>query len=365
MLKFDKKFLIGFVALIAVIMFLLEPFQWGSGASRSVGPAPHSSRNISGTAIFNGTIRTYDPVLLIPANTTASIVDQVRMHNGVKAIRTDPRYPEYLIIDTETRDDVYPTAVWLRSFNATSLSVANIAVNKDIQVETASGIVNATLREGVVRVVAEPILDVDSEVTVYIVAVVNNHQIVEVTSAKFLTQNLDLELDGSVAGLDCKIYTYSIPWEKRNSLDDLGRYGAVNYKKIDSIIFNPPLDVSQILAKKQFPYILYIDASSAQVDPSFDNVTLLQANFQDISFVLPPSELTIITNQTLDLPFASNISYRYVFTLQNASYDFSGVSPMLVDTEGEYEINSTIKLNVSVTVLGNKVISVRHVSLPS
>ncbi len=352
------------IVVIISVLFITESFYFGGGFFKASTPEGTTGVNVSGTALFNGTIRTYDPLLLIDANTSSSVLDQVRSHQGVSAVRTDPRYPEYLIVDAETRDDVFPTAEWLREMNVSSLSVANIAVNRDIPVETAAGMVNATLQGGVVRVVAEPLLDSDSEVTVAMMVVLNSNQIIDYNSAQLVVQQMDLLLDAVVSSLEGTVYSYRIPWQDRNSLGDLGAYEAVDFNRVDSVIFSPQLTVEQIMIKKQFSYVSYIDASSAQVEPSFDNLTQLQANFADVNYTLPDSTLVIMTNGTEpDIPFTPQVSYDYVFRIQNSTFDFGADEYLPIETGAEYDVNSTVRLNVSVSALGDEIISVRRVSL--
>jgi hypothetical protein len=362
MVNIDKKYLIGGAAVLAILMFMLEPFQWGSMNYQPGINAP-AGQNVTGTAIFNGTIRTYDPMLLIPLDTNQSVIDQVRMHEGVRDVQMQEKS---YVIQTETRDDVYPVSAWLRGLNVTSYAIANVAVNEEITVETVSGNVTATMPNGVVRVVTEPLLDAESPVTVSMMVVLRDKALIDYSSASFAMQQLELLLDARVDSLDGNVYSYSIPWGSRNKVGNASEFGLADYEKVDSIVFSPPLTVNQIMVKRQFPYITYIDSGSAQVQPSFDNVTELQINFADAPYTLPPSLLTILANETPDLEFApDSVRYRYTLSLVDSSYDFGAFVPLEVEGSESYELNSTLKLNVSALALGDRIISVRRVSLPS
>jgi hypothetical protein len=345
MIKFDKKFIIAAAAVIAILMFLLEPFQWASGSS---GPAPSapSGQNVTGTAVFNGTIRTYDPMLLLPLETNQSVIDALRLRPGVRDIQ---QQQNSWLVQTDTRDDVFPVASWLREMNVSAYSIANVAVNQQIEVETMAGTVNTSVLGGVVRVVAEPLLDADSLVTVSMVAVLRDNVLIDYSSATLLLQPVDILVDASVASLDGKVYTYVIPWAERNSVGNLSGFGdEAMFNRVDSVVFTTPLSVEQIMTKKQFSYVVYIDSGSATVSPSFDNLTELQKNFADTPFTLPPSVLTITTNSTPELNFTPEVRYRYT----------------LLPASDEY-VNSTLKLNVSALALGNRIVSLKRVSLPS
>ncbi|MEW6036269.1 MAG: hypothetical protein AB1529_06660 [Candidatus Micrarchaeota archaeon] len=357
----DKKQLLLIGSGLIVLLLVMEPFFFGGGGTRT-GPSIQPGRNYTGTTIFNGSIRTYDPYLYLPVDTDQSVISQLRLLEAVSDVRAEQNS---YVVQVRTRDDVFPTAAWLMERNVTSYSIANVAVNQGLEVNTSSGFINATVPGGVIRVVAEPLLDAGHEVTVSMVAVVSSGLLIDYSSASLLLQEEQFVMNATVESLEQKIYTYSVPWEERNSLGDLSRLGEASYKKVDSMVFPTPLDISQIMAKKQFSYIIYIDASSAQVEPSFDNLTMLQENFGDTLFMLPDSTLVVRTNGTPDLPYApDSVFYSYRLRLQDPPYDF-GQDTLAYESSVGREINSTVELNVTALVLGDKVLSIKRVSLPS
>ena len=362
MAKIDKRYIIGGIAVIAILMFMLEPFQWGTqSGNRPITGVP-AGQNVTGTAVFNGTIRTYDPVMFIPIETNQSVIDKIRLNESVRDIQ---QQQNAYMITTQTRDDIFPFAAWLREMNVTGYAIANVAVNQQIRVDTASGIQNATVPAGVVRVVTEPMLDADSEVTVSMIAVIQNGALIDYSSASVVLDQVDIVLDTRVDSLDAAVYRYTIPWGERNSIGDLSQYGdGVEYSKVDSIVFKAPLTVGQIMTKKQFPYVVYIDANSAQVEPYFSNVTELETNFADTPFTLPDSTLTITANETPALNYTGIVTYRYTLTPINPQFDF-GSTPMVVEGPTRYDINSTVQLNITALTLGNRILSIKRVSLPS
>lgn len=358
----EKSDMIKILAILVVVGFLTEIFYFGIG-SRPIQTTESTGINKTGVAVFNGTIRTYDPLLVISVNTSQAVIDQVRLQSGVQNIRLEP---DGYVIDTETRDDVFAIASFLRDMNVSSLSIANVAVTDNIPVETATGIENATAMSGVVRVVTEPLLDVDSEVSVYMIAVVNDGILIDYRSAQIMMQPVDIPLEVRIASLDSKTYMYSIPWESRDSLGNMSGYGSASYRRLDTVVFTAPLTVGQIMVKKQFPYITYIDASSAQVEPSFTNVSEIALNFQDVNYTLPASTLVITTMETPDLPFNGTVAYSYRLDLSNSSsqYDFGSI-PLVFQTDKEHAVDETLALNVTALVIGDKVVSLKSVSLPS
>lgn len=358
----DRKQIAGIVVVIVSLLLVTESFYFGGNFLGGPASGVKPGTNVSGTAVFNGTIRTYNPIIIIPLNTSADLVAQIKARPDVRALRNDS---QVYIIDTDTRDDVYPIAQFLRTLNITGYSVANVAASDVIPVTTPLGIVNATVPSGVVQVITEPLVDADTEVEVSIVAVVADGQVVDIRSAAIKTQDLQLQLEARVAALDHKTYSYVIPWENRTQVD-LSGFPQYDYKKLDSIIFTVPLNVSQVLVKKQFPYITYIGTDSAQVEPSFSNASLVAENFADVGYTLPPSMLTILTNGTPDLPFNSTVAYAYdLELLQNQTPYRFPTGSFFVETDHELTVNGTITLNISAVGLGDRILAIRSVSPPS
>ncbi len=355
----DKKYLIAAGSIIAIIMFLAEPLYWGGGINLG-GGAPSSGTNITGEARFNGTIRTYDPLLFLPADTPQEVLDALRQRDDILDVQ---QQGGSYVARTETRDDVYPAYRWLAGQNVTAYAIANVALSDRIVVDTPGGQMNATLIGGVVRVVSEPIVDAGSDVSVRMVAVVSRGAVIDYSSASLEYGEIEALIDATVESVDSTVYSYSIPWESRNSVD-LMPYPDHEYARIDTVVFNPPLGVSQILAKKQFPYVTYIDSGSMQVLPSFDNLTALEENFADTPFTLPPSRLAISSGQQPEIPFVPEVSYRYTLRIGESPYDF-GDGMMALESRDSFPPNETLKINMSLVVLGDRVISVRRASLPS
>ncbi len=356
----NKNDIIKIAALVVVVGFITELFFIGGGFTNfNLFASSSKSKNTTGETIFNGTIRTYDPILVLPLNTSQSIVDQLRITDGVLSVQNDP---QGIIVRTETRDDVYPLSMMLSQKNITTYSIANIAVTSQVEVATADGKINASIPNGVVRVATEPLLDSDNEVSVYMVAVVSEGVVVDYGSASILLNNIEVLVNATLDSLNFKSYTYSIPWEERNNIGDISKYGKIDYKKVDLIVFKTPLSAEQILIKKQLPYITYIDSDSAQVESDFTNISLLETNFADAPFDLPDSKLVIVTNGTPDVKFNHTIKYQYSLIPKDSGYDFG---TLIIDSDKEYEINQTLELNISANGIGSKILSIKHVGLPS
>lgn len=352
----DKKQIAGIVVVLVSLLFITEQLYFGGPLN--FGPGGGSGSNVTGTTEFSGTIRTYDPILVVPLNTSSSVIEETRGRDDVKNIRTDA---QGYIIDADTRDDVFVIGSFLRSRNVSSVSVANIAVTRSLEVQTISGKMNASVPGGIIRLVMEPIFDTGSEVRVSMTAVVSNNVLVDYYSAGLQLEQITELMDATVLSLDRQAFTYVIPWESRNNITPEGNY---SYRKVDSIVFAEPLDLSQIIAKKQFPYITYIDSGSAQVLPDFDDKAAVALNFQDVNYTLPPSVLVTDTPLNESLGYNATVRYLYSVALNRTGLEPS-VGAVQVETPSALELNSSIQLNVTVLEMGGKVISVKRAALPS
>ena len=353
--KKTMKLLIQIIVVVIALSFLTEIFYFkGSLPSFDMGDVV-AQKNISGTAIFNGTIRTYDPLLAIAKNTSASVLDQLRKREDVKDVQLDQ---DSYVITPDTRYDVFALASYLRTLNVSSLSIANVVLPQKIEVETANGTINAS-SEGVVRIPTEPLVDVDTEVTVSMSATVADGVLISYNAPSIQMQQLSLQLDGTIAQVNSNIYSYAIPWENRTL--DLSSYGDVKYNRVDSVIFKTPLNVTQIMAKKAFPYVTFISADSATVEKDFSNITELETNFADTPYTLPPSTLRITANETPDIPFNATVRYRYMVST-NSTYDFGDFT---MESDKQYSAGDSVKVGVQATTLGNRILSITSVSFPS
>ncbi len=348
----DKSLIMKIIVVAAALLFITSSIRLptSSGNSNVI-----SGENITGQITFNGTIRTYDPFLLIPMDTDKSVLSEIREIEGVKAVRPDP---QGYFIDTETRDEVYPISSALRALNVTGISVANIAAPSIMQLQFGVELLNVTT-PGVVRVVTEPLLDAGDEVTVTMVGVSNNGNLIDYHSQAIQMEVVQLQMEADVSSLNHKEYIYLIPWEERNSIGETGW----DYDKVDALIFEPPLETIQIMAKKQFQYITYIDAGSAQVLSDFDNKSQVLINFQDTNVTFPDSILKIRTNETPDIDYDGSVTYSYTLALTAPEgYELSQESLVF---QSEEELDDTVLLDAEALVAGGRIISLQSVSLPS
>ncbi|MBD3209832.1 hypothetical protein GF318_00440 [Candidatus Micrarchaeota archaeon] len=354
----DKKLIIQLAVLIAVLVLLLQPLGMGGVLPDLFPSGDDAGVNKTGQAVFNATIRTYDPFVYLPPETEQSVIDELNSLGGVETVRTED---QGTIVETETRDDVFPLAVQLRGMGADPLARANLAIPPVLEVEFNTGKKNVSSALTIMGVLTEPLVDAGTNVRVQMTAVVRNDYLIDYYDTGLLLDQKTIQVDALVSSLNYKEYTYIIPWEQRNNLENLSRYPGHEYERRDTITFSPPLDVNAIMVKKQFPYVEYIDAYGAQLSGDFDNLTRLESNFQDVGYSVPDSILVIRSNETPDIGFNGTVVYNYDLAFLEENYTFQ--DPVVaMDLEQEKELNSTVTLNMTVLSIGNNVISMEQVS---
>ena len=348
----NKDDLVKILVVLIALGFITELFFLGQGYRTSLSGG--GGQNVTGFTVFNGTIRTYDPVLAINANTSQSIVDQLKATNGVKNVQTQQGL---IVIQTETRDDVFPLASMLREKNVTAYSVANIAIPALLFVDTGTEVLNVTVPSGIVRVEVEPFLDAGSEVTVKMVAVSSDGVLTGYQSAQILAQTINLQVNATIVSLDKNTYRYSIPWGSRNMTFNSTDYSL---QKDNGIVFQPPLSVVDILAKKKLPYITYIDANTAEVSPDFTDLVAVITDFPQTNVTFPSSTLIVIANETPDIVFNYTALFSYKVSLPKEISGYSLDTTQMVMVFPEKHVDGeNVSLTISGLAVGNRLLSVK------
>jgi len=355
--------IVQIVAVIIVVGFITELFFFG-GFTSSINKNKQTTagENITGNVAFNGTIRTYDPFLALPPDTSKTILDDLKKRPDVTSVS---QQGSYIYIRTETRDDVLPIAEYLRSKNVTALSIANIALPPDVELQTQTGVVNASTMGAIVRVETEPLLEADSEIGVTMIGISSEGRLIDYTGAKIQAGRVTIAANATVVSLVHTSYNYIIPWADRVAVASMlaGNSSGYTYKydKKDMVIFSTPLTLAQIMAKRQFLYVTYIDANSAAVSGDFDNQTLLEENFADATVVLPSSYLEVSTNSTnmsLGIPFNSTVRYSYLVMLPKTAsgYEISEQS-QAYESDKQLSAGDIVEVQVNAIAIGNKLFS--------
>lgn len=320
----------------------------------------------SGGAEFNGTLRTYEPFLVIGSNVSDSVIQELRGDDRVKSVTSEAG--GYLI-NTTTRDDVFQVAGYLNGKGISSETIANVIMPSYIQVKLANGsTLNAsTAMLGSVRVMAEPLVDIDSDVSVKMIAIVQGDTLVSYSSAAVESTDVSVPANATIVSLEGKRYGFTIPWSGRAGIDERSleaAYGAGNvaYGRNDYISFPGGLSVAQIAEKKGLPYITFISDTGASVDANFTNETRVAEDFGNITVSFPDSSLGIVTNSSLDLGYNGTALYSYVAALPQQAGDYSiSDSTIGFDAYREYGVNDSVMIIVNGTAIGNRIVKINAI----
>ncbi len=345
------------LALGAVALFIFEIIALGVIGGGGGGGGTSGGTVQTGTAEFTGIIRTYDPVLLVTDGLDEDAAAELREMEGVKDLNP---VQEGTLINTETRDDVYPIAVYLREKSITSYSVANIAMPSVIEVMLGNGsLVNVSAGNIAVRVYTEPIVDVDTEVRISMLAQVVNGMLSGYGSALLVTEDVEVEAASTV--LEAKyIHTYLVPWDERNDVDIEELPGEVEYDKNDFVYFGQPISVEEVLEKKNLSYVEYIDQYGIECSSGFNDADRVENDFENVTF--PDSVLTVITNETVDLHYDGTTVYRYRLSLpQEAEGMLLEQNETELESEEFYEEDSEVGLKISGIAIGNRIVTIKSV----
>lgn len=348
------------LALSAVALFIFQMVAIGMLGGGGGGSSNGSGTIETGTTEFTGVIRTYDPVLVVTPALDEDIAGELRAIEGVEDISPSA---EGTLINTETRDDVYPIGVFLRERNVTAYSVANIAMPPFVEVEFGNGsVINASAGSIAVRVVTEPIVDVDTEVRITMVAQVRNGMLYNYGSPLLVTEEKELEVRSTVLSVE-HIYTYLVPWEDRNSVDieDIDD-GEVEYQKKNTVFFNQPIGVEEVMEKKNLDYVEYIDQYSIECNENFTNITVVEKDFVNVTF--PDSVLTVVSNQSIELEYEGSVIYQYTLSMPSEADGINLETTEIGLKSGSFHaINSTVTLKISGTVIGDRMVAIKSTVL--
>ncbi len=350
------------LALGAVALFIFEILALGllgGGGSGNTGP---SGEIISGISEFSGVIRTYDPFLVVPSGLDEDTIEELREMEEVEDVTSST---EGMVIKTETRDDVYPIGVFLRERNITGITRANIAMPSFLEVQLGNGTwVNVSTGNFAASVPMEPIVDVDTEVTVKMVVYVADSMLYGYDVPSIVSEEKEIEVDSVVLSVDY-IHEYIVPWKKRNRIDveELSEEGEVEYMKRNTILFDQPLDINDVMLKKELYYITYIDQYSAECDENFTDDDQVGEDFGE-NITLPDSILTIVSDHTVELSYDGETVYSYALSLPEEADGITlGTNEIRLESEEFYEPDSEVRLRLTGTVIGDRMVAVKNVIL--
>lgn len=334
-MKWDFKTI---VAILAVGLFVLNIVAIGVLGGGQLPFFQEHEEQVLGQVEFNGSIRTYDPFLVVSGGISGNLMNDLRSLEGVRDITAEQGNT---VIVLETRDDVYPTAIYLKNENITSYTLANIAPPGLVPVKLETGEeVNANFAVPV-KIETTPLVPPDTIVTVSMVVLVSENAIIDYGSVYIKTEQKTVYLDGIVED-EMRRYMYSIPWEERSNIteEEFEEYGDVNYEKDSMGFFDRELTTEEMFTIKQFDYIEYIDKRSAVFSENFTDTEQAISDL-GVQITFSASTLEILTDERLYLDYDSSLYYIYTIRLDSSEYTIDE-DMQLVTIESEDKIRDDV-----------------------
>lgn len=356
----EKKDILKIIVLIGVAVMVGSMFAPSLMFNSSNGTPGQTGELVTGMAVFNGTIRTYDPFIYVQ-NLPDSVLNEVRLDERVRSVTPDSGG---YFINTTTRDDVYPLAQYLKKKGVSPQSVANIILPASLEMELSNGTRIELTSVGAVRVVTEPLVDSDTEVLVQMIATARNGRLESPVSAQILAEAVSVSGNATVSSFEGREYVYTIPWDSRLEIDDSSIPGNVDFERNDYISFASPLSVMQISEKKDLEYITFISDTGASVTENFTDKERIISDFGDISVVFPDSSLKIATNETVSLPYNGTALLMYSVEVPPSigGYSLDGKT-IDIKVENEYSLNQSVDIIVNGTAIGNRIVEIEGIQV--
>lgn len=324
------------VVLAVVLLFILSSFFIGGGFVFNLPTS--GGENITGEMNFNGTIRTYDPVLFIQTNDTLSGIENL---DGVKTISPQSGY---YIVNLETRDDVFPVAEKIRSLGFRPIARANVLAPNNLTLLFGTNVFNISHLGGSILVVTEPVIDSGEIVEVSMIGVTRNNVLIDYQNAFIVFREMNLTLNTSINS-NYTIYTYIVPWSERNQINE------ENYNRSDLILFNP-ISTVDVLSKKTLPYVIYVDSKSAVINANFTNETKIIEDFGNVTF----TDSTFQSRTPLNLTYENSTKHVYNISLVS-NVHLLPINSYLIETKEH--LNESLILPARAITSGEKIVSIR------
>ncbi len=322
----------------------------------------NSGQILNGIAEFNGTIRTFEPILIVQSQLSQSVIDELKSEESVKSV--NPIADGYLI-NTTTRDDVFLLAESLRLKGIDSWAYASIIMPASITVKLDNGSNVNVDSSGAVRILTLPLVDIDSEVPIRMSATIQDGVLLRYSSPVMLTQNVQIIGNASVGSFIGSESTFMVPWENRTLIDSAKleqEYGNTTFKRNDFVTFPVKLTIAEMAGKNTLPYVTYISDTSVSVLANFTDKNLLRDDFGNVSIVFPDSELRVLSDKNISLPYNNTVKYIHLVTINGsvAGYDINSQNIQLT-LDKKYNEGEQVQLSINAVAIGNKVVKIGSV----
>jgi hypothetical protein len=354
--KADKLKILAIIGVIVMFGGMIAPSMLGGGGG--VSDNTISGDIMYGTSVANGTIRTYDRALFITGNNSREDLEFLEADEGFGSLNV---LDDGWMLETKTRDDVYPVAEQLDEKGIDAVAIANIAIPGTLDVELVNGsTIEVNNRGGIVRVITRPFLEEDSRVSVMFVAGIADGLLVNVSDATLMTNDFNRTIDAEVISLVNNTYTYTIAFDKRNI--DMNKLSGYDYQfdKKNVVVFSEEIPVSKQAEYRSLPYIEYIGSNSMSVNSNFSDIEKMESDLEGIGLETEPSILTVTGKSApkLGMDHESSGIYRIMLPEEDDGLEFRDREFTL---ETEKELNGTIKVDVEGVSIGGKAVWVASV----
>lgn len=351
----DKVKILAIIGVVVMLGSMIAPqfLMWGSDSGGE-------NELVVGTTNLNGTLRTYDPILIAPLTHDEQEFQFIRDDEGFKRITQNA---EGWVIETKTRDDVYPIATLLKEKNINTTTVGNIVIDSQIEVKLANGSTTTAVNKiGVIKMLMKPLIEEDQEVTVQFLATVQNGFLVNIENAVLVADEISEAVNGTVVKLESITYTYEVPWNQRNEIEGiLLEDNKTSYSKNNIVYFEGELTMDEVIERKDLEYLTYIDQYSVGVVENFTDIDRMREDFPEtVDFNLPPSTLVLTADEESNLPYELIDTTRtYSIALPKTIKGYSLDKEIYyLETKENYEENQSIAITFEGTAIGNKIVSV-------
>ena len=320
----------------------------------------------TGITLFNGTIRTYEPILVVTDQIPDSLLAQLRMDERVKMVTSSS---SGYLINVTARDEVYSLSQLLKANGIRPLTIANIIMPSSVDITLSNGSIVKASSSGTVQLWTEPLVDVDSEVQVRMTASETGGQLVNYQSPVLLAEKVAVSGNATITFLDGIEHEFIVPWEQRDQVKETSlrsSFGnsSVVYTRNDYVSFSPALSVQQIPEKKQLSYVTYISDTSASVASNFTDKSKVISDFGNTSVVFPDSGLEITTNESPGLPFNETVKYRYIISLPSQIDGYSPENSTLQISSGrKFGLNESVQIEINGTAIGKVIVETDNVKV--
>ena len=390
------------VLLVGMVMALNIAYPYLSALIRMMGNNNGVSGDVvKGIASFEASIRTYDPFLIVPANTSMEILNELE---GMEGYRGKSAVSGAIRIDTMTRDDVVEIARFLSSKGVIPYGVANVITPPKMNVDLGDKKIEANVLVSSLKVYVPVLFDVDEGIPLNAIVDVSEDSVVGYESAEMDVKNKKVEFSGKVKEVKSKEHVYKIAWDKRDVIDrvagmlsnDSGEGGndsngnvKVMYEKNDMVYFNIPLTPSEIIEKRSLEYVEYIDKSSIKVNENFTNKSKIESDFEGHSPVFPESTISLlitggneselVESDILDIleDNKEDETFNYVYDVEISNgrelngnegeyivyINFEQKKDVEVKTNEKFDEGDELLVEIDGVAVGNRIVKIKEINV--